>query len=324
MVEKDSNSESITAGESEDKEHNQRQPENQTSRLKRVPSIIKQAIGRSRLHITAALLLSAFVIWSGLPDATPQVTSWDVANDAFRAYLQYLLLWTSGLLVVISYLMGLAPRHFLEESDRRVKNHRHEEDFLLGRSDNLDKVLSYLRSGVSILTAVFAAVIAWFLDLSNERNPAFIESTLIIACSALVVFGVISLLASFGNTTVVAKEWTLDDSLLRTGQPDDVFIAQLTEIVRMKAAMIDRIKDIIGSGLTFFIFITGAGIFLQSYNAVQSFIEYPAVWVIGMMSYGVSLLLLVAFAFAAVSFLGIDTYVDITSSLENENAAEGI
>ncbi|MHA1863287.1 MAG: hypothetical protein ACTSWA_05925 [Candidatus Thorarchaeota archaeon] len=126
-------------------------------------------------------------------------------------------------------------------------------------------------------------------------------------------------MTSFGKTTVVAKEWRLDESLLRTGQPDKIFIAQLAEVVRIKANMINRIKDLIGGGLTFFIIILGFGIVQPSYIGVLSFTQYPVVWIIGLISIVFFLFLVVAFASVVVSILGIDTYMDITNKLEEEN-----
>jgi len=320
MAEQNSSTESTSVEGINSRNQNQTKSGNQNSRLKWVLSLVKRAIRTSWLYIIAAILFGIFIVWSGLPDAIPEVTSWDVANNAFRAYSQYLLLWASALLIVLSYLRGIFPPPFSDENDKQITSYKHETEFLLGRSDNLDKVLSYVRSGVSILTAVFTVIIAWLLDLSNDRILTSIELTLITSCSTLVVFGVISLLVSFGKTIVVANGWALDDSLLRTGQSDDIFIVQLTEVVRTKSDMINKIKDIIGFGLIVFIVVIGIGFFQQSYNSVQSFIEYPAVWTIGMLSYFGFLFLLVAFSSAAVSFLGIDTYVDITSLLENDKA----
>ena len=81
--------------------------------------------------------------------------------------------------------------------------------FLLGRANNLDRVVHYLRSGISIMAGVFTAAIIWLLN--RQRALTYSESVFITISAMLVFFSIVVILSSFGDTSVYSHGEVLDE-----------------------------------------------------------------------------------------------------------------
>lgn len=172
--------------------------------------------------------------------------------------------------------------------------------FLLGRADNLDRVVHYLHSGISIMAGVFTAATIWLLD--RQRELTYVESAFITISAILVFFSIVAILFSFGDTSVYSHGKVLDEDLVPQGQSEFVYKQQLTTAVTLKLRVITRMKTMVG----LVVFVMFGGILsLSPIYQNQGFSGYLVVDFMETISTLLMIFLFFFFAFAVVRMLGI-------------------
>ncbi len=158
----------------------------------RIRIIIRKARLRW-MYIIAFVIFMIFLGWLINPSIIIPLITHESANLVLNYYTKLILFWLSGLVALFAYFNTLIPSSKITPKLSK-KPFTIDENYLLLRSDNLDRVTNYLRSWISLIAAVFTAIIAWILNMSAGRELTSNENTLITICSILVFFSVISVM----------------------------------------------------------------------------------------------------------------------------------
>ncbi len=197
--------------------------------------------------IIIAFLIDAF--WISFDGLYPPfyLPSFQYAGKTYLSLLGFLIVAN---LALINYFL----RHIYELSEP-VENTGEiaevDAKFLIDRSDNLDREIHYLRSGVSILAGVFSGVIVLLWDPNRVLQQ--IEMNAIFLLSILVFFSVVSIFLSFGSTKVTWKGHKLGNDLVPGKYSVKIYEILLRGIVDLKQSRLNRMTGVIVLGLSFFL-----------------------------------------------------------------------
>lgn len=200
-------------------------------------------------YIVLLMLSIVNTYWLTTPDLYPQLFSIDVLNRAAKVYISLIIFEGIGFLALLIYFATA----FVEmKTVPAVKEGIHEldADFLTRRADNLDREVHYHRSGVSILAGVFTGVIVLLL---NNETLSEVQSSIIVLCSILVFFSIISIFLSFSNTGVYVEGSRLKEHLLPEHVTETIYRKQLRGVVELKHDKITKMRTSVTVGLLLFI-----------------------------------------------------------------------
>ncbi len=280
-----------------------RRLESQRRILMLIVKQIKNVSCSGWLYFISLILLLISIGWQMNTQLVLEFTDSQSANAVVRAHGILSLLWLSGNIAVATYLRG--GESILEKASAAPEDEKPFEldvQFLLGRADNLDRVVHYLRSGISIMAGVFTAAIIWLLD--RQRELTNVESVFITISAILVFFSIVAILFSFGDTSVYSHGKLLDEDLVPQGQSESVYKQQLTTVVTLKLRVITRMKTMVGLGLVVFVMFGGI-LSLSPIYQNQGLSGYLVVNFMETVSTLLMIFLFFFFAFAVVRMLGI-------------------
>lgn len=135
-------------------------------------------------------------------------------------------------------------------------------DELLNRSDHLDDVLSNLRTGISILLGIGAALVVW----ATSKTPfaSTIVSGMVIASALLVLSAILAILQSFSNPELQLGASGIGEGLLPNQRSKPEYIGVLESLIQMKERSLRNMRTMIGLGLIGFFLFAVLGFFVPS------------------------------------------------------------
>lgn len=186
------------------------------------------------------------------------------------------------------------------EDDRQLTL---EAGFYVNRSDSMDMLMHHLRSGISILLGIVTAVILWLLSLTSPLD--YVEDAFLLGSASLALLAVISLLLSFGDTSVRAYGTTLEEDLIPHTQKESQYIAQLREMLINKRKVTHQMKETIGVGLVLFIAVPAIRMLNPILSSIPAVPSEPLISALSFVSTGLMLFLIVMIGMIIVGNLGI-------------------
>ncbi len=200
-----------------------------------------------------------FLVTIGLPSfsthSIPPIHSDPSIAIIYWIHINLTILWLSFITWLIPSFIALGQKPEPTEQLPVLDNDEElkvDEKFYIARSDSMDRYIHYLRSGISIILGIFTAVIIWLLNLSPLD---IVEEALLYGAISLAFLSVISLLLSFGDTSVSSYSTTLDNDLIPHSQTQSQYIAQLRQMLMNKRRISNQMKKVFGVGLMLFIIV---------------------------------------------------------------------
>lgn len=126
-------------------------------------------------------------------------------------------------------------------------------DELLKRSDHLDEVLSNLRTGISILLGIGAALVVW--AIGDTTFSSTILGGMMIASALLVFSAILAILQSFSNPELQLGASGIGEGLLPNQRSKLEYIGVLENLIQVKERSLRNMRTMVGLGLIgFFLF----------------------------------------------------------------------
>lgn len=230
-----------------------------------------------RWTIVASLLLSLFAIFAIPRASTVILIPLTPFQDYILLQLSQTMMWASGFSIILAYRAGYnetlrasRPSTFTKADDEPYTMPPEE---LLRRSDQLDKVQSYLRTGISILLGIGAALLLWALEV--ELTPDYYDQFLVAASGFLAFSAVVAILFSFAHPSALHGGRGLGEGLVPTDPWKDKFCQELKEIISAKEYILKRMRTSIGMGLFMFVILLGLSFGFQTFYEVSYQPAYP-------------------------------------------------
>lgn len=183
-----------------------------------------------------------------------------------------------------------------------------DRDFYLARSDGMDRLIHYQRSGISILLGIVIAIILWLLAYTAPLPP--MENAFLLGSVSLAFFAVLALLVSFGDTRVRAYGVTLEEDLIPHSQTPSQYIAQIREMLLNKRKINRQMKKSIGFGLLLFITVPAMYILEPIYSAIPIVPTEPLVGTLSSISIMLMAFVLIIVGLVLVGNLGLKILPD--------------
>jgi hypothetical protein len=306
--------------EDEDKEIEVVSPKS-VSRIKQSLKVILKGFKRDWLYIVSLALFVIGFWWFADIDLVIPVTNDLDANNLFRIYGSLSIISMSGIIPLLLFMnRNLSEPEKLSPITPSEGAFKADYKFLIARSDNLDREIHYLRSGISLLAGVFTVIIAWLLDFGADRVLSLPEINLIIISSILVIFSILAILFSFGVTAVYSHGHYLYEDLVPDGQSKSTFTVQLKAAVSLKREKISRMKNTVALGFVLFLLFGGYLIFNPLYENLGQLSNFDIINNTRMLSQGLLIILFGLFALAVGITLGFVDYHDVSEVVENQDS----
>lgn len=250
-----------------------------------------------------------FLMTIGLPsfntNSIPPIHYDPNIAEIYWLHINLIILWLSCIIGLIPSFSALdrkpTPTEQLPVLDQDQELNL-DENFYIGRSDSMDRYTHYLRSGISIILGISTAIIIWLLNLSPLD---IFEEALFFGATALAIFSVLSLLLSFGDTSVSAFGSTLENDLIPHSQTKSQYIAQLRQMLMNKCRINTQMKKIFGIGLLLFIVTPIIQIFQPLLSSISVTPSAPIVSFASFISSFLMFALIILLGILAVGNLGI-------------------
>ncbi len=230
-----------------------------------------------RWTIVSLLLFCIFVIFAIPRSSTVILIPLTPFQDYILLQLSQTMMWGGGFFIVLAYRAGYQetlrssrPATFTKADDEPYTMPPEE---LLRRSDQMDKVQSYLRTGISILLGIGAALLLWTLEV--ELTPAYFDQFLVVASGFLAFSAVVAVLFSFAHPTALHGGKGLGEGLVPTEPRKEKYCQELKEIIAAKEYILKRMRTAIGMGLFMFVILLGLSVGFQTFYEVSYQPAYP-------------------------------------------------
>ena len=242
--------------------------------LNRLKNSINDMSQSERWTVIAVVFLCFFALFALLRTNLFILFPLTPLLDYIFLQLAQTMMWAGAYAILKSYKLGYnealrAAKFTIIEGEKYTLS----PEELLRRSDQLDKVQSYLRTGISLLLGIGTALLLWTLNV--ELIPEYYNLLLMSASGVLTFFAVVAILFSFAQPSSIHGTNGLGEGLLPISHGKEQYCQELKEVIISKEYILKRMRTAIGMGLSLFILLLGLSVGFQTFYDISYQPAFP-------------------------------------------------